>query len=250
MTVDYSRRAADYDRIRGDEATDREFWLRGIVEVGRVRPRERVLDLGAGTGRFASLLSATSPVVAFDASREMLHVARAKSRFECVLGDGHRLPFRADSFDVTMIVMVLQHLADDFVAVDAFGFGLRQVARVSRRLVLATSDMATRRLGILEEAFPTLLEVDRKRFPPIGRIVTALKDAGFANVEVEERRYVRALTPEQQLDRVRRKYLSTFDLIPPDEYERGLRFLEVELPRRYPRGFEIAASFTFLGATR
>ena len=243
MTVDYSRRAADYDRIRGDEATDREFWLRGIVEVGRVRPRERVLDLGAGTGRFASLLSATSPVVAFDASREMLHVARAKSRFECVLGDGHRLPFRADSFDVTMIVMVLQHLAD-YRAV------LRQVARVSRRVVLATSDMVTRRLGILEEAFPTLLEVDRKRFPSIGRIVTALKDAGFANVEVEERRYVRALTPEQQLDRVRRKYLSTFDLIPPDEYERGLRFLEVELPRRYPRGFEIAASFTFLGATR
>src|SRR2546428_402818 len=91
---------------------------------------------------------------------------------------------------------------------------------------------------------------DRKRFSSIDRIVTALKDAGFANVEVEERRYARILTPEQQLDRVRRKYLSTFDLIPADEYERGLRFLEVELPRRYPRGFEIAASFTFLGATR
>src|SRR2546426_1748919 len=127
---------------------------------------------------------------------------------------------------------------------------VRRVPRFPRRLVLATSDRATRRLGIVEEASPTLLEVDRERLPPIGRIVTALKDAGFANVEVEERRYVRALTPEQQLDRVRRKYLSTFDLIPPDEYERGLRFLEVELPRRYPRGFEIAASFTFLGATR
>jgi len=110
--------------------------------------------------------------------------------------------------------------------------------------------MATRRLGILEEAFPSLLKVDRGRFPPIDRIVTALNDAGFPDVEVEERRYVRTLTPEQQLDRIRRKYLSTFDLIPPDEYERGLRFLEVELPRRYPSRFDLAASFTFLGATK
>jgi ubiquinone/menaquinone biosynthesis C-methylase UbiE len=243
VTVDYSRRAADYDRIRADEVTDREFWLRGIVEVGRVRPRERVLDLGAGTGRFANLMSATNSVVALDASREMLQVARGKGRFECVLGDGHRLPFRADSFDVTVIVMVLHHLAD-YRAV------LGQVARVSGRVVLATSDMTTRRLGILEEAFPSLVAVDRRRFPSIERIVTALNDAGFPDVTVEERRYVRRLTPEQQLDRVRRKYLSTFDLIPPDEYERGLRFLEVELPRRYAGRLEIAAHFTFLGATR
>src|SRR3989442_13067965 len=124
------------------------------------------------------------------------------------------------------------------------------VARASRGLVHAPPDRANRHLGILEEAFPTLLWVVRRRFPPIDRIVTALNDAGFPDVEVEERRYVRTLTPEQQLDRVRRKYLSTFDLIPPDEYERGLRFLEVELPRRYARGFEIAASFTFLGATQ
>jgi ubiquinone/menaquinone biosynthesis C-methylase UbiE len=243
VTVDYSRRAADYDRIRADDVTDREFWLRGLVEVGRVRAGERVLDLGAGTGRFASLLSVTNPVVAFDASREMLQVARAKGRFACILGDGHRLPFRADSFDVTMIVMVLHHLVDYRAVLD-------QVARVSGRVVLATSDMATRRLGILEEAFPGLLEVDRARFPSIERIVSALNDAGFPDVTVEERRYVRNLTPEQQLDRVRRKYLSTFDLIPADEYERGLRFLEVELPRRYSGRFEVAANFTFLGATR
>src|SRR5438445_12066794 len=105
-TVFYSRRASDYDRIRGDEATDREFWLRGIVEVGRVRPRERVLDLGAGTGRFASLLSATSPVVAFDASREMIHVARAKIRFVCVWGDGYRIHILADVLSVSMLDMM------------------------------------------------------------------------------------------------------------------------------------------------
>lgn len=243
MTVDYSRRAADYDQVRADETTDREFWLRGLIEVGGLKNRERVLDVGAGTGRFAKLLCETNPVVALDPEWAMLKIARTKGPFECVRGDGRRLPFRADTFDLAMIVMVLHHFGDNANA-------LREIARVAHRVVVATSDMATRRLGILEEAFPSLLGIDRKRFPPISAIVRALKAAGFQDPIVEERAYVRTLTAEQQLERVRHRYLSTFDLLPPGEYERGLRFLEAEMPRRHGDRFEIAAHFTFLGASR
>src|SRR5207245_8221775 len=203
---------------------DREFCLRGLVEVGRLRDGESVLDLGAGTGRFAQLLSTTNRVVAFDSSGAMLRIARAKGPFECVEGDGHRLPFRANTFDLAMIVMVLHHLGD-------YAAALREIARVARRVVVATSDMATRRLGILEEAFPSLLAIDRDRFPSIAAVLDALKAAGFRDAVVDERSYARRLTTEEQLDRVRHRYLSTFDLLPPGEYERGLRFLEAEMPR-------------------
>ena len=196
--MDYSRRAADYDRVRADETTDREFWLRGFIDVGGLRDREHILDVGAGTGRFAKLLCETNPVVA--------------------LGD--------------------------------YAAALREIARVAHRVVVATSDMATRRLGILEEAFPSLLAIDRDRFPSIPAILDALKAAGFRGAVVDKRAYARRLTTEEQLDRVRHRYLSTFDLLPPDEYERGLRFLEAEMPRRYRDGFEITAQFTFVGATK
>lgn len=243
MSVDYSRHAVDFDRARADDVVDREFWLRGLVEVGGIRPGERILDLGAGTGRFAHLLSETNAVVALEPSEEMLAASRGKGPFERVRGDGHRLPFRRDVFDATLLVMVLHHLAD-------FPAAMREVARVSRRAILATSDMATRRLGILEDAFPSLLAIDRRRFPSIEAIVAALKSAGFHEIRIEERPYHRVLTVEAQLERVRRRYLSTFDLLPPGEYERGLRFLEAELPRRYGSSFEMAASFTYLAATR
>jgi len=243
VAVDYSRHAADYDRVRADETTDREFWLRGLAELGGLRNGERVLDLGAGTGRFAKLLCPTNRVVAIDSSEAMLTVARPKGPFECVRGDGHRLPFRAHAFDLTMAVMVLHHLGD-------YASALRDVARVSHRVVVATSDMATRRLGILEEAFPSLLAIDRSRFPPIPAVLRALEAAGFRNTIVEERAYVRRLTTDEQLDRVRHRYLSTFDLLPAGEYERGLRFLETEMPRRYGDRFEVSAHFTFVGATK
>ncbi|HYM40290.1 MAG TPA: methyltransferase domain-containing protein [Thermoplasmata archaeon] len=243
MPVDYARLAADYDEVRGSEPLDREYWFATLSEVGRLRRGDRVLDLGAGTGRFSKIAAEGAQVVAADISLDMLARAAGKGPFDRVRADAHALPFRVDAFDVTLLVMVLHQLADLRAA-------LREVARVSRRVAIATSDMRTRTLGILDEAFPSLLQIDRARFPGIDRIVDGLKAAGFTQVVVEERPLRRTLTVPQELDRVRRKYISTFDLLPPGEFERGVAFLERELPKRYGGAFETNAAFTFLGASR
>lgn len=243
MPVDYSRLAADYDAVRGSDALDREYWFAGLQGAGRIRSGDRILDLGAGTGRFARLAAETGRTVAADLSLEMLSRAKGKGDFERIRADAQALPFRRDAFDVTLLVMVLHHLAD-------LPRALREVARVSRRTAIATSDMSSRTLGILDDAFPSLLGIDRARFPPIPRIVGALRAAGFASVSVEQRPYRRIVPVEQELDRVRRKYISTFDLLPAGEFERGLAYLERELPRRCPDGVDVSAAFTFVGASR
>jgi len=243
VSVDYSRLADDYDAVRGDERVDREYWLRALVEVGRLRPGECILDVGAGTGRFAKLVAEFAKVTALDISREMLEKARAKGSFDLVLSDAHRLPFRRDAFDAALLVMVLHQLED-------YPRALREVARVSRRAVVATSDLRNRRLGILEEAFPSLLGIDRDRFPAVEDLLASLSAAGFPNVDLESRPYRRVLTVPQELDRVRRKYISTLDLLPPGEFEKGVAFLEHELPKRHPSGFEVTAAFTFVVASR
>ena len=243
MSLDYTRLAADYDAVRGSEAADREFWYAGLVEVGRLRRGDRILDLGAGTGRFSRLASDHGRVVAFDRSWDMLRRARDKGSFPLVRGDAHTLPFRADTFDLTLLVMVVHQLAD-------YPRALREVARVSRRLALATSDLRTRTMGILDEAFPSLLAIDRARFPPIDALVAAIRSAGFPHVEVTDRPLHRVFSTPEELDRVRRKYISTLDLLPPGEFEAGLAFLERELPRRYGDRFETEAPFTFVGASR
>jgi len=240
---DYSRLASDYDAIRGDEVVERTFWVPALREVGRLGPGDRILDLGAGTGRFSQHLASFARVVATDASRDMLAQAQAKGDFPLVLGDAQRLPFRAEAFDAAVAVMVLHHLPD-------IGVATRELARVARRVVIGTADMANHKIGILEDAFPSLLEIDRARFPPIATIVNALETAGFRDVVVEDRFLQRFLPVPEQLDRVRRKYISTLDLIPADEFARGLAFLERELPRRFGTTYEFRTGFTFVGASR
>lgn len=243
MPVDYAKLAPDYDAVRGSETVDREYWFPGLVDLGRLRPGDRILDLGAGTGRFSRYAAELGPVVAADVSLDMLSRARDKGGFPRVRADAHALPFRDDAFDVTLLVMVLHQLAD-------MPRALAEVRRVSDRIGIATSDMSNRTLGILDEAFPSLLAIDRARFPPILRIVEALQRAGFREVRLEARPFRRIVPVDQEIERVRRKYISTFELLPPGEFERGLAFLERELPRRCPEGYDASASFTFLGATR
>jgi len=243
VPVDYSRLAADYDAVRGSDEMDRGYWFPGLVEAAHLRAGDRILDLGAGTGRFSQYAAEIGQVVAVDSSVDMLSRAREKGLFPVVRADAHALPFRDDMFDAALIVMVLHQLAD-------FPRALREVRRISRRVAIATSDMRTRTLCLLDDAFPSLLKIDRGRFPPIQRIVEALSAAGFRTVSVGERPYRRIIPVDQELDRVRRKYISTFDLLPPGEFERGLAFLERELPKGSPGGFDASATFTFVGASR
>ncbi len=238
MAVDYSGLAPTYDRTRSSLDEVRDFWLPAVTLMGDVRAGASVLDVGCGTGRLAVPLSEVYRVVGIDVSPEMLALARSKGgRARFLRADAAREPFRQGSFDLALAVMVL-HLLPDFRAV------VREIARVARRAVIATIDMQARTRHAIDEAFPSLHGIDEGRFPRIPDLITACREAGFPRVEVHQApRRVESSTAEF-IDRVRGRYISTLALLPPGEFERGLSWLEAELPRRGDRyGYEHTITF-------
>ncbi|MFB6127708.1 MAG: class I SAM-dependent methyltransferase [Halolamina sp.] len=117
------------------ERTRRGLWdsraaLSGL-DLGR---RERVLDVGCGSGQLTRVLEEETPadatVVGCDAATDLLSVARAETDAETVAGDATRLPFPDDRFDCVVCQALLINLPDPAAAV-------REFARVSTDVVAA-----------------------------------------------------------------------------------------------------------------
>ncbi|MEU4427729.1 demethylmenaquinone methyltransferase [Actinoplanes sp. NPDC024001] len=116
---DVTNRVISFGRDRG--------WRRLTRQALGLRPGERVLDVGAGTGVSTEELARSGAyAVGVDLSVGMLRAGRrAGQAVPLLAGDALRLPFPDASFDAVTISFALRNVVD----VDA---ALREFARVTR----------------------------------------------------------------------------------------------------------------------
>jgi SAM-dependent methyltransferase len=222
----FDRCAERYDELR---PVDDNWWelFDTIVRLGDLRG-QRVLEIGCGTGRLADALAERelARVWAVDASEEM--VARAKALgVNARVARAEALPFKRGWFDAAVMRMVA-HLLDR-------GRAFTEAARIlgpSGRLVVATEDPASFDDVWFARYFPSVPELERTRFPDEAALQAELAAAGVPSVRVERLAQARTLSREQALDVIRSQAYSTFELLPPDEYDHGLARAEAEQPER------------------
>jgi len=115
----YDRRAGRYDAIVRllSFGGDREYRRRAVAAL-RLRPGQRVLDVGCGTGlNFRLLADAVGPsglVVGTDLSGEMLREAR-EGRARRIQARASQRVFRPAAFDAALSTYVVSTLLDERV---------------------------------------------------------------------------------------------------------------------------------------
>lgn len=114
----YDRLAPFHDqKVQADNGNYKDYGTALRRTVERISPakREKGLDVGAGTGNLAGLLSAGGAVMsAVDQSKEMLKICRSKfPQIETKRGNFLALPFMDGTFDFAVSSFALRHLTAD-----------------------------------------------------------------------------------------------------------------------------------------
>jgi 2-amino-4-hydroxy-6-hydroxymethyldihydropteridine diphosphokinase len=223
--VDYDEpggAGGEYAQLRPFSAFDESVLAAVLTAIGPIE-RRRVLDVGCGTGRFTrELASRGARVTGIDRSETMLNEARATPSAssgtppEYVRGDAN-VALPGSNFNAITVFYALQYLrVPIFCRVAA--------AALAPGGTLAIASFPHRHFAESEFArfFPSMVAFDLARFPSRQQLEADFVRAGFASVRaamIEREMHDRA---EVVVDKVERKYLSSFHLLPDDEFRRGL----------------------------
>jgi demethylmenaquinone methyltransferase/2-methoxy-6-polyprenyl-1,4-benzoquinol methylase/phosphoethanolamine N-methyltransferase len=172
------------------------------LDLAALRPGERVLDVGCGTGELtlaaARRVGPGGSVVGIDAAPEMIEVARGKARrglppVRFLVEPVEALSFPDGSFDAVLSSLMIHHLPGDLKA-RALG-EIRRVLRPGGRIVIIDIQATTRTPRPWEPGWLVVRLHKQHGHPgaPVRRPGAALADllhaAGFAAIESGPTRY-------------------------------------------------------------
>lgn len=233
MCVDYDRIAKHYDAHRGPG----QPYIETLLSVLEACPGRRVLELGAGTGNSAAALARRTPceITALDISQGMLRQGVEKQLpARWLRASALHLPFREHSFDFVFATYMLHYIRDLDIL-------MAECARVLERgcAAFVTAPTVFIRNHPMNEYFPSLASVDLARFQPIETVEAALRAAGFSRVAHEQKSRAPEAVNEAYVEKVAAKYVSTFGLLPPGEFETGLARLRAEVAGKRRPGLTV-----------
>lgn len=193
-----------------------------LAEVGTV-PVRRVVDLGCGVGRFSALLRDVfaAQVVGVDRSERMLAVAAANPALRgipWVRASAEALPLRAAGAQLVFLFLVYHHLPDQLAA-------LRECARVltgDGRAVLVNSTVELLDSYTWLPFFPSARAIDLARLPDRPAVTQVAREAGLTLLR--RRTVMNPVAPSlgAYADRIASRTISTLQLVPDEEFARGV----------------------------
>ncbi|MBN1665104.1 MAG: methyltransferase domain-containing protein [Deltaproteobacteria bacterium] len=198
-----------------------------LIGFGKIQAGMKVLDLGCGTGNLSAQLLECVPVeaIGIDKSLGMLKKANTKAlQVLCADADANPLPFKNDSFDIVIGAYVIHHIRSRTALIkDCF-----RILKDDGAMILLTSshDHIERLHPVIREFFPSLIELDKKRFPDTEELDDIFQTAGFDDIRHEELVLSDIPIDMVYLEKVKNKFVSTFYLLSDNEFQAGVAKLE------------------------
>jgi ubiquinone/menaquinone biosynthesis C-methylase UbiE len=220
--IDYAPLAAPYARHRQVHPEV----LHALCAA--IRPRDRVLEVGCGSGNYAGALVDLTGCSCWgiDPASEMLAQARKRSpAVHLSLGRAEQTAFAPASFDLVFSVDVIHHVQD---RPRSYREACRILKPGGRICTVTDSEWIIRHRRPLSVYFSETVEVELRRYPRIAQLRAWMEGAGLVEIDEQMVEHFYALTDIQAY---RDKAFSALHLISEPAFRRGLDRLADDLRR-------------------
>jgi ubiquinone/menaquinone biosynthesis C-methylase UbiE len=215
--IDYDERAAAaFEACRQLPPSGTTQWRAAIARYLEPRTGMRVLDVGAGTGAWATMLAEwfDITVVAVEPSAAM----RARSACPAMIGgDAQALPLGAAAVDGAWLSTVVHHLPDLPAAASELARVLRPGAPILIRSAFAGR---CQHIGLIR-FWPETAAV-LATFPSVAEVRAAFGDAGFSHTALQPVCQLTASSLAVVAATIRREAHTPLTLISDAAYQAGL----------------------------
>lgn len=214
-----SRAAADYQAAREVPRDGLDAWRTAVSAAAGLAPGMTVLDVGAGTGAFASAFHAWFGVrvLAVEPAAAMRALIPASEEIRALDGKAESLPVPDGCADAAWLGSVIHHLDD----LEASARELRRALKPGAPVLIRNSFPGRCDRDLRVRFFPeTAGLVDT--YPTVDRVCAAFATAGFAQVSLRPLPQRSAPTLTAYADGLRRAADSKLRALPDVAYARGL----------------------------
>lgn len=219
--VDYNGElATSYDAGRDISPEAERTWRDAIAP--HLSKTDTVVDVGAGTGRFARRLAemVDRPVIAAEPAEGMRTAANASgarrsARWIGATAEG--LPLRSVSVDV-----VWSAFATHYYDLPAAAVEFHRVLRRGGRVLIWHAFPEMFDELELYRWFPSAEGIDRDRMPDTDEVITTFENAGFALVERSAHQMQISSSLAAFAERLSHRAISTLRLLDDAEFEHGI----------------------------
>jgi len=225
-TYDSQDAAERYDSARELPQETAALWMKTLRDLLPDHSVDSVLDLGAGTGRFAALLRDLfdCEVLAVDPSDAMLEQGRKRrlGRVIWLPGSAENIPLDAGSVDLVWMSQVFHHIEQPQAA-------FREVRRVLNPDACLAVRNGTKENDLDIEwthCFPEAQEIDDERLPSQQDIVDAVCGEGFGLIAAKTVYQFFAASFSEYYDKISQRGLSSLIAISDEAFDAGLQRLK------------------------
>lgn len=223
----------DYNNISGDYSIHRNASItvvNHILEKIKNKRIEKILEIGCGTADylFAMTQQLKCDSYGFDNSENMINEANKKNPGLNLSIDnlGKVFDYNDNYFDLVYSIDVIHYVKD-------LNHYFKECNRVLNKcgIVLTITDSREDLENrTITKYFPESLEIEKKRYPSVYRIIENMKNKGFKQIEIThtEREYQMS---EEVFQKFENKAFSSVRLISEENFERGIKRIEEDMKK-------------------